>query len=160
MTERSDAPENQAECPTCGTLCRMHRLSNGRSFTPLSESATPNFPDAGLDSVVKLHSYSIQFIYRDEDARNAAFRALKNAAPRNSPPLSDDSRLDISDYPTVSPTPKGNDLDRANAAIGSRVRMLVNGGSWDLRDSPKSFIATCERLVKEADELCHERGQP
>jgi hypothetical protein len=41
--------------------------------------------------------------------------------------------------------------DRGNAEIGKRVRQLVDGGPFDLRDSPMSFTATCERLVAEAD---------
>ena len=32
------------------------------------------------------------------------------------------------------------------------MRNLVNGSAFDLRDSPKSFISTVERLVNEMDE--------
>lgn len=67
--------------------------------------------------------------------------------------LPDDERAMILDAMRAqSNGPSDTALSKANAAIGQRVRMLVNGGSFDLRDSPKSFVGNVERLVREADE--------
>lgn len=46
---------------------------------------------------------------------------------------------------------KERDALRANADIGRKVRALVDGGPFDLTDSPKSFIETCRQLVAAID---------
>lgn len=41
----------------------------------------------------------------------------------------------------------------ADAEIGKRVRRLVDGGPFDLTDSPKSFIDNCKNFVEQAAAL-------
>jgi hypothetical protein len=60
--------------------------------------------------------------------------------------------------PLAARPPSGEQAVR-DAEIGKRVRRMVDGGPLDLRDSPKSFIATCERLVQEADAALSDAGR-
>ena len=40
----------------------------------------------------------------------------------------------------------------ADQELGRLVRKMLSGGSLDLSDSPKSFLANCQQIIKEQEE--------
>jgi hypothetical protein len=99
-----------------------------------------------------------------EDAKDKV-RALKDAAPQvslnplagpaesapahNDHPLRHWDRTCPACIAESAPTPKEADFGRKFLAA---VRELVNGGPYDLTDSPKSLVGNLQRLINELDE--------
>lgn len=126
---------DEALCPTCGTLCVMHPLSNGLSYTPVSATER-RLEDMPTDAVIKAMCAKMGLDYGNKLDRKEAgdlWHIIKDAASRSH---------------VATQQPYNHYMKFAIA-----VRGLVNGSPFDLTDSPKSLVSNLQRLVRELDEV-------